>query len=66
MILGEIPLNIKDLSVNLLSIKVLDPIAARGSLRITLGRFNKANEIEEFMNILPKMLQPRSPMRKRI
>ena len=31
----------------------LDPIRARGSLRITLGRFTTANEVDEFLNVLP-------------
>jgi cysteine desulfurase len=31
-----------------------DPVRARGSLRITLGRFNTEQEIERFIEILPK------------
>jgi len=31
-----------------------DPVRARGSLRITLGRFNTEQEIERFLEILPK------------
>ena len=31
----------------------LDQIRARGSLRITLGRFTTANEVDEFLNVLP-------------
>jgi len=31
-----------------------DPVRARGSLRITLGRFNTAQEIERFLEILPE------------
>ena len=30
-----------------------DPIRARGSLRITLGRFNTAEEVEKFLSVLP-------------
>jgi cysteine desulfurase len=36
----------------------MDPVAARGSLRITLGRFNTANEVEELINLLPRVLRP--------
>ncbi|MDQ5988447.1 MAG: Cysteine desulfurase IscS [Syntrophus sp. SKADARSKE-3] len=43
----------------------MDPIAARSSLRITLGRFNTADEVDEFMRLLLKVLQPRNTVRKR-
>lgn len=32
----------------------LDPIRARGSLRITLGRFNTEAEVDRFLDILPQ------------
>ena len=34
----------------------MDPIRARGSLRITLGRFNTEDEVQRFVEILPKMV----------
>jgi cysteine desulfurase len=44
----------------------MDPIAARSSLRITLGRFNTADEVDEFMRLLLKVLQPRNTVRKKV
>lgn len=32
-----------------------DPVRARGSLRITLGRFNTAEEVEQFLEIFPRV-----------
>jgi cysteine desulfurase len=34
-----------------------DPYRARGSLRITLGRFNTAGEVERFLEILPQAVR---------
>ena len=34
-----------------------DPIKARGSLRITLGRFNTMEEAERFVEVLPQVVQ---------
>jgi cysteine desulfurase len=31
----------------------MDPIRARGSLRLTLGRFNSQDEVERFLRVLP-------------
>lgn len=44
----------------------MDPIAARSSLRITLGRFNTDDEVDEFMKLLLEVLQPRNTVRKKI
>ena len=35
----------------------LDPIRARGSLRITLGRGNTETEVERFLEVLPATVQ---------
>ncbi len=40
----------------------LDPLKARGSLRVTLGRFNTQKEIDWFLKILPKTLAELRPM----
>ena len=39
----------------------LDPLKARGSLRVTLGRFNTQKEIDWFLEILPKALAELRP-----
>ncbi len=39
-----------------------DPIKARGSLRITLGRFNTMEEAEQFVWLLPKVVRSLRPM----
>ena len=39
-----------------------DPIKARGSLRITLGRFNTMEEAEQFLQILPTVVSSLRPM----
>jgi cysteine desulfurase len=38
-----------------------DPIKARGSLRITLGRFNTMDEAERFVGILPEVVRSLRP-----
>lgn len=35
-----------------------DPIRARGSLRVSLGRFNTETEVEKFLKILPSVVAP--------
>jgi len=42
-----------------------DPVRARGSLRITLGRFNTASEVERFLQILPQMVATLRPTTSR-
>jgi cysteine desulfurase len=39
-----------------------DPLKARGGLRITLGRFNTAAEVDEFLSILPKVVNELRPI----
>jgi cysteine desulfurase len=39
-----------------------DPVRARGSLRITLGRFNTDEEVDRFLEILPKAVASLRPM----
>ena len=34
-----------------------DPVRARGSLRITLGRFNTADEVQRFLGVFPEIVQ---------
>lgn len=34
----------------------MDPVRARGSLRITLGRFNTADEVDFFLRLLPQTM----------
>jgi cysteine desulfurase len=44
-----------------------DPLRARGSLRITLGKFNNQSEVEHFLKVLPRIisdLRPISTVRK--
>ncbi|HVN15659.1 MAG TPA: cysteine desulfurase family protein [Anaerolineales bacterium] len=35
----------------------MDPVRARGSLRITLGRFNTDHEVETFLEVLPRLIE---------
>lgn len=42
-----------------------DPVRARGSLRITLGRFNTAEEVERFLELFPDIIQKLRPMSSR-
>jgi cysteine desulfurase len=39
-----------------------DPVRARGSLRIALGRFNTRKEAERFVQILPELVRSLRPM----
>jgi cysteine desulfurase len=39
-----------------------DPIRARGSLRITLGRFNTAGEAQRLVQVLPEIVRALRPM----
>lgn len=39
-----------------------DPIRARGALRITLGRFNTQNEVERFVQLLPRAIESLRPV----
>ncbi len=39
-----------------------DPIAARGSLRITLGRFNSASDVERLLDVLPRAVASLRPL----
>jgi len=40
----------------------LDPIAARGALRVSLGRFNTEEDVERFLDVLPGIVpSPRRP-----
>lgn len=40
----------------------MDPIRARGSLRITLGRFNTFAEVERFLDVLPRRVAELRPV----
>ena len=40
-----------------------DPLRARGSLRLTLGRFNTAEDVDQFLRLLPKALANLRPLR---
>jgi len=42
-----------------------DPIRARGSLRITLGRFNTDAEVETFLEVLPRLVAEMRPVTSR-
>lgn len=42
-----------------------DPIRARGSLRITLGRFNTEAEVDAFLEILPRLVAEMRPVTSR-
>jgi len=39
-----------------------DPIRARGSLRITLGRFNTDAEVDRFLELLPRAVAALRPL----
>jgi cysteine desulfurase len=39
-----------------------DPLRARGSLRITLGRFNTESDVEYFLNRIPDILSSLKPI----
>lgn len=43
----------------------MDPVRARGSLRITLGRFNTEAEVEEFLDVLPRLAGEMRPVTSR-
>ncbi len=40
----------------------LDPIRARGSLRLTLGRFNTSDEVQRFLKVFPEVVEGLRPM----
>ncbi len=42
-----------------------DPIRARGSLRITLGRFNTDTEVDTFLSVLPGLVSDLRPVTSR-
>ncbi len=42
----------------------LDPLKARGSLRISLGRFNTMEEADQFLEVLPKAVASLRPIRR--
>jgi cysteine desulfurase len=42
-----------------------DPIRARGSLRITLGRFNTNAEVDTFLEVLPRLVGDLHPVTSR-
>jgi cysteine desulfurase len=41
-----------------------DPLKARGSLRISLGRFNTAEEADRFLEVLPRAVASLRPIRR--
>jgi cysteine desulfurase len=43
----------------------LDPIRARGSLRVTLGRFNSEADVERFLEVLPGAVADLRPLTSR-
>lgn len=43
----------------------LDPIRARGSLRLTLGRFNTEADVDRFLDVFPKTLAGLRPVMSR-
>jgi cysteine desulfurase len=43
----------------------LDPVRARGSLRITLGRFNTDAEVDAFLKVLPLLVEELRPVTSR-
>jgi len=43
-----------------------DPIQARGSLRVTLGRFNTAAEVERLLQVLPQAVAALRPIATRV
>jgi cysteine desulfurase len=40
----------------------MNPIQARGSLRVTLGRFNTEDEVERFLDLLPRAVAAMRPI----
>jgi cysteine desulfurase len=42
-----------------------DPVRARGSLRISLGRFNTADEVEHFLELFTELVQKLHPISSR-
>lgn len=42
-----------------------DPVRARGSLRITLGRFNTDAEVDTFLEVLPRLVAEMRPVTSR-
>lgn len=42
-----------------------DAFRARGALRVTLGRFNTAEEVDQFLKILPRVVEALSPISRR-
>jgi cysteine desulfurase len=47
---------------HVLSAMGMDPVRARGSLRITLGRFNTETEIARFLDVLPRVAGGLKPL----
>ena len=43
----------------------MDPVRARGSLRITLGRFNTDAEVDTFLETLPRLVAEMNPVTSR-
>jgi len=43
----------------------MDPVRARGSLRITLGRFNTDGEVDTFLEVLPRLVGEMRPVTSR-
>jgi cysteine desulfurase len=43
----------------------LDPIRARGSLRVTLGRFNTEGDVDRFLEVLPEAVAALRPLSSR-
>jgi cysteine desulfurase len=43
----------------------MDPVRARGSLRITLGRFNTEAEVDVFLDVLPRLVGEMRPVTSR-
>ena len=43
----------------------MDPVRARGSLRITLGRFNTEAEVDTFLEVLPRLVGEMRPVTSR-
>jgi cysteine desulfurase len=43
----------------------MDPVRARGSLRITLGRFNTDAEVDTFLDVLPRLVGEMRPVTSR-
>jgi cysteine desulfurase len=43
----------------------IDPIRARGSLRITLGRFNGDADVDRFLSVFPEIVASLRPVMSR-